>query len=248
MNFSMAFPSFGSGFPVQFLQQFFHALAAVRAAAEAHGTAQGHIAHHGQSHVLGYRFFCCLLGVLPGLLVAEDLHGFLHEFPHNRRSLRIRHDVHEDAVLRIVTWQFHGGFHRHFRLQRQAAAGVAGFNGEYAGLHMPVMDLLVPVGKRPFIQREGDLLAFAGCQRGFREALQFPHRAQGRTLRIADIKLDHRLAGAVPGIPDRQLHGQEIRIFDLFRAELQVAVFEGGIGQAEAEGEQHIHLFLVIIL
>ena len=120
-------------------------------------------------------------------------------------------------------------------LTLQADIGHAGAHHQlvHTAFNLPGVGLHIKVAEGLVIQLDGNGFALACLQEHFGEALQLLGGAEHLAAFAAHIQLGH--LGAIPLAGIGQGEGY------LLLAHLQITVFEGGVGQAEAEGEPHRH-------
>ncbi len=78
------------------------------------------------------------------------------------------------------------------------------------------------------------------------ETFQFLDGTRQRGLLVTDVQLDNFLPFARSGILYRNLHGQRTVSLHGLAVGRRLAIFESGIAQTVAEGEQRFHLLLLI--
>lgn len=78
------------------------------------------------------------------------------------------------------------------------------------------------------------------------ETFQFLDGTRQRGLLVTDVQLDNFLPFARSGILYRNLHGQRTVGLHGLAVGRRLAIFESGIAQTVAEGEQRFHLLLLI--
>ena len=129
--------------------------------------------------------------------------------------------------------------------QAEVAGGGADFDFVIAGVGFPLRPGDVVVGEVAGGDGELDGFGFAGLQRDFGEAFEFADGAVDGGLEIMEVKLRNFFAGAFAGIGDVRADGDGAVGRERGGGQREVFVFEGGVGQAVAEGEQRLEVVLV---
>src|SRR5690606_14731122 len=107
---------------------------------------------------------------------------------------------------------------------------------DLAGLDLPAAPD-APQGDMLGAQGEADEPGLSWCERHAAEAAQLLDRARHRGERIANVELDHLLAGAAAGIGHRHGHGHLAAIGrDRGAIQCQRAISEARVAEAVAEG------------
>ncbi len=177
--------------------------------------------------------------------VAVDGHLFLQDgAAQNGRELHLGHILHLAADVvgqRVADVGIFVAGRRHIDggFQTDILAGSAHANHIVAAFHSPVTGGRIPVTESLVIQRDGNGLALPCLQRDTGKALELLHGSEDLGVRLGDVDLDDLIACAVAGIGDRQRNtgGRSVEIL----------VFEGGVGQAVAEGHGHRHSRRLIV-
>ncbi|MNC38669.1 hypothetical protein D3C75_872880 [compost metagenome] len=112
---------------------------------------------------------------------------------------------------------------------------------------MPITQLHVVIGERALVQRKGNLACLTRLQFDFCKTLQLPERTDDAALHIADIELHRFFAGSAAGVLNGNSNLYSIRILDAALIQQQIAVLEFSVAQPEAEREQRLNFFFIVI-
>src|SRR5207245_10106464 len=86
-----------------------------------------------------------------------------------------------------------------------------------------------------------------GLQLHLGESFEFFFRALQARLLVSDVHLHDFFARSLPSVGNIERHRRCIVWADLLGTEPERTIAEGGIGEAEAKGEQRRDFFLVIV-
>jgi len=135
---------------------------------------------------------------------------------------------------------------RDFAAQEDLRGGAADENGEIAGVGAPFLGVHVVIIERARIENDADMLRFAGLEIDAGKSLELLWRTRDFCVGFADVNLGDIGAFARAGVfhvegnlearagigAGGQLHGDG--------TDLQLAVVEVRVGQAEAEGKERL--------